>query len=64
MTALTELALARIARLPAALREVIERHYDDGETYAEIAARRGVTASRVGQLHQTAVRRLCDQRGA
>lgn len=44
--------------LPEQLREVITRHYFDGQTLTEIAAAAGLSATRVGQLRRDALRKL------
>lgn len=44
--------------LPEQLREVITRHYFDGQTLTEIAAAAGLSVTRVGQLRRDALRKL------
>jgi RNA polymerase sigma factor (sigma-70 family) len=47
-----------VESLPDQLREVITRHYFDGQTLTEIAAAAGLSATRVGQLRREALRKL------
>lgn len=47
-----------VESLPEQLREVITRHYFDGQTLTEIAAAAGVSLTRVGQLRRDALRKL------
>ena len=47
-----------VKELPEQLREVITRHYFDGQTLTEIAAAAGVSLTRIGQLRKTALRKL------
>lgn len=47
-----------VESLPDKLREVITRHYFDGQTLTEIAAAAGVSLTRIGQLRRDALRKL------
>lgn len=47
-----------VESLPEQLREVITRHYFDGQTLTEIAAAAGVSLTRIGQLRRDALRKL------
>jgi hypothetical protein len=47
------------ARLTPRQRHVLSRCYHYGETYREVAARDGVSATRINQIHDHAVRLLC-----
>ncbi|MBQ1372071.1 MAG: sigma-70 family RNA polymerase sigma factor [Oscillospiraceae bacterium] len=47
-----------VESLPEQLREVITRHYFDGQTLTEIAAAAGLSVTRVGQLRREALRKL------
>lgn len=47
-----------VESLPEQLREVITRHYFDGQTLTEIAAAAGLSVTRVGQLRRDALRKL------
>ena len=47
-----------VKELPEQLREVITRHYFDGQTLTEIAAEAGLSVTRVGQLRRDALRKL------
>lgn len=47
-----------VEELPEQLREVITRHYFDGQTLTEIAAAAGLSVTRVGQLRRDALRKL------
>lgn len=47
-----------VEELPEQLREVITRHYFDGQTLTEIAAAAGLSATRAGQLRREALRKL------
>ena len=48
--------------LPEQLREVITRHYFDGQTLTEIAAAAGVSQTRIGQRRNEALRKLRQDR--
>ena len=47
-----------VESLPEQLREVITRHYFDGQTLTEIAAAAGVSLTRIGQRRADALRKL------
>lgn len=54
----TEQEAEAVKGLPEQLREVITRHYFDGQTLTEIAAAAGVSLTRIGQRRADALRKL------
>lgn len=54
---LVALALA-LGRLPTVERDLLRRHYFDGEPFEQIARERGVSQSRISQIKRAALKRL------
>jgi RNA polymerase sigma factor for flagellar operon FliA len=52
-----------LANLPAASREIIERHYFDGEHFAGLAEALGISKSRACRLHKAALTELARELG-
>jgi RNA polymerase sigma factor FliA len=60
---LNALLVDAVAQLPDAEREIIHGHYHRNLLFTDIAKQMGVTASRVSQLHKTALGRLAKRVG-
>jgi RNA polymerase sigma factor (sigma-70 family) len=50
--------MGNVEKLPSRLQLIINRHYKDGKNFAEIGRELGITRSRIGQLHDTAIKSL------